>query len=242
MSDREFTIKVNTRQLGVAVSIVVVVLFSLYRVVDHVHKVRAAKSALISTFQESSRALRRELLDNPAIAANKEWHHRFAKAAQVLHSTCFDSCVLLFDLRVVESDPNMTRLLMRYVDEQLRVTEIRYSQAINSNGTGVSFLRSEDMPPKHIRMFGVTDLAVPIRPGRSDNGPTLPHEEIIDQQDYWILDADMYASIVSRQGCFLLVDATGQVLDSVGFESFATACTDGESKDSTAAEGLLDSE
>jgi len=210
--DKKLTIVVSSKQL--IIGFVVAILLALGLTGLYVRqKVKAAKEQILKQYHKSGSDLRYELSENPTISENKSKISRYWRGFKILKNNTFDGDVVAYEFSVVDCNEIGHVVVIKYIDELLKVVQISYTPSTDPNVVGGLFLDPDSMPSPHMRMFGKTELCVYIKVDPKLSVNDAPYDELDDERWYLVMPQTIFDSIVNIEGQFILLGKEGDVLD-----------------------------
>jgi hypothetical protein len=161
------------------------------------------------------------LSTDTTISENKSKISRYWRGYKILRNNSFDDDVIAYNFWVADSNEIGFVLVIRYVDELRRVTQVNYASDTSSNSIGSTLVASEDMPPLHMRMFGKTDLCIPLRVDLKLSANDTPYDKWTDERWLLFMPKTTFDSIIKKEGQFILLDEEGNVLDRFGLRELS---------------------
>jgi len=167
--------------------------------------------------QSSARNLLKEMRNKANLSEVEIGRTR--KAIHLLLNKEFDDEVVIVRCQVIKAGSHWPAIALRYVDEKLKVAYIKYIDSKSQNGElEFMVIGPNEMPPLELRMWGTTDLLVPLR--EAPNLPTnaKPFQSIEDERAFYFLPKPLFESIIAGHGEFVLLDKDKNVLDALAIQ------------------------
>ena len=216
LSDRKLTIVITARQVVIALAVGAIVILCVAGFYVR-RTLVAAKENQRKRYLKSFRILLHEfadLKDNSALHSNSSKFLRYAEALRTLRNASFDNDVIAFSFSVVDCNDVGPMAQIRYVDELIKVNQVNYARSSDdANTSGQLFLAPEYMPHPHLRMYGITELLMPLRVDESLSNNDAPYSRLEDGVDYLMVPEMMFNGITALEGQFILLDKSGNILD-----------------------------
>jgi hypothetical protein len=217
---KKLTIVISLKHLVIG-AVVVILLILGFAGLYLRKKVKDAREQCLNYYHKSGSDLRYELSKDPAISENKIKISRYLRGFKILKNNSFDYDVIAYDFRVVDSNEMGLVLVIRYVDELLRVAQVNYAYDIDPNSFGSAFISSEDMPSPHMRMHGKTDMCIPLRVDLKLSANEIPYYEWNGERWLLFVPKTTFDDIIKKEGQFILLNKEGNVLDRFGLKELS---------------------
>lgn len=196
--------------LTVAIIIIVVCLYFYWK------KQGEWKQTRYKLHKASTRCLLHQKRKKPNLNLSEAESRRTRAAIHLLLNKKFDDEVLIVRCQVVKSGSHWPAIDLRYLDEKLKVAYIKYIDTKLQNGEqGFMVIGPNEMPPIDLRMWGTTDLLVPLREDANLPTSAPPFQSMKHERAFYVLPKPLFKSIVEGCGEFALLDKDKNVLDAL---------------------------